>query len=135
MRVVLDTCVILDVWLAREPHWRDSAALLGRVEKREIEGVLCPTTVTTLHYLARKVHGERKARELVGDLLAICKVGKVTGRVFQEALRSGMADFEDAVIEAVAAASKADCIATRNIRDFRKSRIPAREPAQLGKKP
>ena len=131
MRVILDTNVILDVWLVREPYWRDSAELLGKVEDGEMEGLVSPTTVTTLHYVAGKVLGDKRARKLIKDLLQICSVGKLTTRVFREALRSGIKDFEDAVIEAVAVASGADCIVTRNIRDFRKARIPAREPGLL----
>jgi len=131
MRVVLDTNVILDVWLAREPFWRDSAELLGLVESEEIEGVICPTTVTTLHYLAKKVLGEKKARNLIEELLKICEVGGMGSGVFREALKSGIKDFEDAVIEAIAIESGADYIATRNIKDFKKSKIPVREPVEL----
>jgi predicted nucleic acid-binding protein len=75
MRVLLDTNVILDVWLAREPFWPDAAKLLAQVETKDLEGWICPTTVTTLHYLARKGLGEARARELIGQLIQICQVG------------------------------------------------------------
>jgi predicted nucleic acid-binding protein len=131
LKVVLDTNVILDVWLAREPYWRDSAAMLARIENREIEGIVCPTTVTTLHYLAKKVLGEQQARDLIGRLLELCGIGVLTAEVFRDALKSGMGDFEDSVISAMAMENRVDFIATRNIRDFRKSPVPAREPAQF----
>lgn len=131
MRVLLDTNVILDVWLAREPFWRDSAALLARVERKELTGLICPTTVTTLHYLAQRALGERKARRLVRQLLDICTVGRVSGKTLEAALGSKVKDFEDAVIEAVAQASRADHIATRNLRDFRHSQVPACEPGKV----
>jgi predicted nucleic acid-binding protein len=53
VKVLLDTNVILDVWLARKPFCEDSANLLTNVETRELEGYLCPTTITTLHYLVK----------------------------------------------------------------------------------
>ena len=132
MKVMLDTNVILDVWLAREPFWRDSASLLARIERKELTGVICPTTVTTLHYLAQKVLGERRARGLVRQLLDLCTIGRVSGKTLETALDSRVKDFEDAVIEAVAITSRADVIATRDLRDFRHSRIPASEPDKVG---
>ena len=129
MKVLLDTNVILDVWLAREPFWRDSAKLLGKVEGKEIKGVICPTTVTTLHYLGKKVLGEKKARVLIEDIIGICEIGEISKRSFSSALDSKVGDFEDAVIESVAYLMEVDYIATRNLKDFRRSKVEAQEPA------
>lgn len=128
---MVDTNVVLDVWLAREPHWRDSARLLGQIEQGRLNGVLCPTTVTTLHYLGKKVLSEKKARVLLDRLLDLFEIGTLTPAVFRDALDSRVADFEDAVIEAVSVASGVDVIATRNLRDFQKSRIEATDPHSL----
>jgi predicted nucleic acid-binding protein len=131
MKVMLDTNVILDVWLAREPFWPDSVQLLARVEGGEIEGWLCPTTVTTLHYLAKKVLGETKARLRIEELLTLCHVGHMSANTFTSALASDLNDFEDAVIEAVSVEAHLDYIATRNLKDFAQSRVPAKEPAHI----
>ena len=131
MKVLLDTNVILDVWLGREPFWRDSASLLGKVERKEIGGVIAPHTITTLHYLGKKVLGEDRTRQLLNSLLDICKVGNTSEKAFKSALKSEISDFEDAVIDAVSVASKADFIATRNIKDFKKSKIAPLEPSQI----
>ena len=131
MKVLLDTKIILDIWLAREPFWKDSAALLARAEKKEIEGWICPTTITSLHYLGKKVLGEGKTRSLLNQLISICKVGKMSRQTFKAALESEITDFEDAVIEAVSLGCNIDLIATRNIGDFKKSKVPASEPSQI----
>jgi predicted nucleic acid-binding protein len=131
VRVLIDTNVILDVWLAREPFLKDSAKLLSSAEAGLITGIICPTTVTTLHYLVKKVKGDAKARILIDGLLRICEVGSLRKREIAVALKSKMKDFEDAVIEAVALESKVEVIATRNLADFKKSRVPAREPRKI----
>ncbi len=131
MRVLLDTNVILDVWLAREPFWRDSASVLAKAETKKIEGWICPTTITTLHYLGRKIIGEKKTRELLKQLIKICKVGKMSKETFSRALESEVSDFEDAVIESVSIGCGIDVIATRNTSNFRKSQIPAKEPSEI----
>ena len=131
MKVLIDINVILDVWLVREPFWRDSASLIGKIEKKEIEGIVAPATITTLHCLGNKVLGEDKARQLLERLLVICKVGSISSKTFKQALKSKITDFEDAVIEAVSESSKVELIATRDIKDFRHSIIPAMEPSQI----
>ena len=129
MRVLLDTNVILDVWFAREPYWRDSAKLLGMAEAKEITAVICPTTVTTLHYLGKKVLGEQKARSLINSLIGICEIAELSVESFQIALESDVKDFEDAVIESVAVSGSIDYIATRNLKDFKNSRVKTKEPS------
>ena len=129
MKVLLDTNVILDVLLAREPFWRDSAKLLGKVEGKEIQGVICPTTITTLHYLGKKVLGEKKARALLEDIIGICEIGEISKKSFSSALDSKVSDFEDAVVESVAHLMAVDYIATRNLKDFRRSKVEAQEPS------
>lgn len=131
MRVLIDTNVILDVWLARDPFLNDSAKLLSAAEAGVITGVICPTTLTTLHYLVKKTRGDAKARSLIDGLLQICEVGSLRKKEIAVALKSKMRDFEDAVIEAVALESEVEVIATRNLADFKKSRVPAREPQKI----
>ena len=48
--------------------------------------------------------------------------------VFDTAITSGFEDFEDAVLYACANLANADCIITRNIKDFKKSRLPVYLP-------
>ena len=47
------------------------------------------------------------------------------------ALQSGLPDFEDAIIEAVALENGVEVIATRDAKNFRKSKIMAIEPSQI----
>lgn len=131
MRVMVDTNVILDVWLSREPYWKESARLIANIECRKLRGFLCPTSVTTLNYLGKKVLGEKHARELLKKLLNIFEIGVLSPEVFRQALESDVTDFEDAVIEAVSIANKVDIIASRDLKDFRKSKVPVMEPSQI----
>lgn len=62
MIVVFDTNVVLDVLLNRPVFAEPAANLLARVERREVQGFACATTITTIFYLARKVIGLEQAR-------------------------------------------------------------------------
>jgi predicted nucleic acid-binding protein len=131
MKVLFDTNVVLDVLLAREPHVKISAQLLNLVDRHEIEGVLCATTLTTIHYLATKAVGARKARRHLQNLLAMFAVAPVDGSVLGQALDLDFADFEDAVLHQAAAAAGCDSIVTRNRDDFSKARLRVFAPNEL----
>ena len=51
-----------------------------------------------------------------------------------EAAEMKWKDFEDAVQAATASRIRADCIVTRNIQDYLRSRVPAFAPAELLKR-
>ncbi len=131
MRVLVDTNVVLDVLLGRKPFVDKAARVFGLVERGQVEGLLCATTVTTLDYLLAQTLSRPESTETIRRLLGIFEIAPVTRLVLEEALRSRIADFEDAVLEQAGRLAGADAIVTRNTRDFRNSIIKALEPDEL----
>lgn len=131
MKVLFDTNVILDVLLARAPHSDVAARLLNLIDQAKLEGVLCATTVTTIHYLATKAVGPRKAKKHVRELMTMFEVAPVDRKVLAQALELGLADYEDAVLHEAARLAGADGIVTRNGKDFAGSSIPVFDPREL----
>lgn len=131
MRVLFDTNVILDVLLDREPHADVATRLLSLVDQGRLEGVVCATTMTTIHYLASKAVGEKKAARYVTELLGMFSVAAVDGDVLDSALALGFSDFEDAVLHEAASASGALAIVTRNEKDFAAASLPIFNPHEL----
>lgn len=131
MRVLFDTNVVLDLLLDREPHAEAAADLFARVESGGISGYIGATTVTTIHYLASKAVGTRRARTLIDRLLNLVEVAPVSRAVLESALESRISDFEDAVLSEAARQVDAHAIVTRNRRDFRKSPLPVYTPVEM----
>jgi predicted nucleic acid-binding protein len=131
MRVLFDTDVTLDLLFDRKPHSEKAALLFSKAERAEIEGFLCATTVTTLHYLAAKAIGEKKARRSLGKLLSFLDIAAVDRKVIENALAGKGPDFEDEVISQSAAGADARAIITRNIRNFKTSEVPAYSPEEF----
>lgn len=131
MRVLFDTNVVLDLLLDREPFAMDAAKCISRVENRELEGWLCATTVTTLHYLMQKSLGAGKARESILLLLSLFEIAPVTKSVLERSFDLPFKDFEDAVLHEAASVAGINVIITRNRDDFKHSRIPVRLPGEL----
>ena len=131
MKVLVDTNVLLDVWLQREPFWQSSARVIELVEKRKISGTLSPTSITTLHYLARRGVGEAKVRKLLKVLLQLFEIAVLKKENFANALESKLKDFEDAVLESIAQSDGLDFIVSRNVKDFRRSAVKVVDPAEF----
>ena len=122
-RILIDTNVVLDVLLDRQPHAERSAAIWKAIETGTSEGLLTAHAITTLHYLIQKELGATKARRVISEILRVFRVAAVDGSVIEEALRLSLADFEDAVTAAAARVSECNYIVTRDPKGFRGSPV------------
>lgn len=131
MRVLVDTNVVLDVLLDRQPFAEAASRVFALVEESRIEGFLCATTVTTIDYLLGQALAPDEAHAALQRLLDLFEIAPVNRPVLEQALRSGISDFEDAVLEQSARLVSVDAIATRNLTDFKKSSVTAFDPSEL----
>lgn len=131
MKVLFDTNVVLDLLLDRESFSLDAARCFSRVESGEIEGWLCASTVTTLHYLIKKSVGAGKAFDSISLILSLFEIAPVDKSVLESALHLPFKDFEDAVLHEAARYSNVDVIVTRNVADFKNSSITVQLPGKL----
>jgi predicted nucleic acid-binding protein len=131
VRVLVDTNVVLDVLLDRRPFAEAATRVFALVEESRIEGFLCATTVTTVDYLLAQALPPKEARAALQRLLGLFEIAPVNRPVLEQALRSDISDFEDAVIEQAARLISADAIVTRNLTDFGKSSVTAFDPPEL----
>ena len=118
MRVLVDTNIILDDLLEREPFVRDAKALLQAIEDQQIQGYITATTLTDIFYIARKNKGIERARQHIFDLLALMQICTVNRSILETAILSNLPDFEDAVQIACALNENLDAIITRDTQDF-----------------
>ncbi len=131
MRVLVDTNVVLDVLLDREPFAEAATQIFALVEECRIEGFLCATTVTTIDYLLAQALVPAKAHEALHRLLSLFEIAPVNRPVLEQALRSEISDFEDAVLEQAGRLVGADVVVTRNVKDFQRSTITVFDPLEL----
>ena len=131
MRVLVDTNVVLDVLLDRRPFVVASAGVFGLVERSRVEGVLCATTITTIDYLLTQAMPRPTARHAIRQLLELFEIAPVNRAVLDEAVRSKVLDFEDAVLEQAGRLAGAEIIVTRNQADFRHASLKVLGPDEL----
>jgi len=127
-RVLIDTNVVLDVLLERKPHMAASAAVWDAIESGGAEGYLAVHAITTIHYLARKQLGARRAKRVIASLLQVFRVAAVDGNVLRDAVQYETLDFEDAVSTAAAETTGCEAIVTRDPKGFRVAGLPVLTP-------
>jgi predicted nucleic acid-binding protein len=94
MRILLDTDVVLDFLLARQPFEQEARAIWIACAQGHAVGYVCPITPVAAHALP-------------------------------------MADFEDAVQAATAAAAGLDAVVPRNTKHYSGAPIPALTPGEV----
>ncbi len=131
MRVLLDTNVILDFLLDRQPFAGPADEVWQALQQERAEGYVSPITPVNVFYIARKMKGVNYARQLVVGLLAVCPACPLDDSVMQAALRLPLTDYEDAVQLASALAYQLDAIVTRDANDFAGASLPIYSPADF----
>ena len=131
MKVLFDTNVLIDFLLDRAPFADAATDLLSRVDRGQIKGMACATSITTIFYLVQKALGQSEARRHIATLLSILEVAPVNRTTLERAASSAVADYEDAVVVEAARQANATCIVTRDEKDFARSRVPAHSPGAL----
>ena len=127
--VLIDTDVILDFFFDRKPFSNDAALLLSLYEKKKIKGFVTPVIISNTYYLLRQTAGHDKVIEKLKQLLSIINVLIIDKEVVLHALNSKFSDFEDALQNFSAIKNgEIDVIITRNIKDYKTSKIGALTP-------
>ena len=131
MKVLIDTNVILDVLCKRQDFFEDSSMVMKYCEVDKIDGVISALSIPNIIYIMRKELDAEKTKDIIEKLQLIFTVADLKADDIKKALSLDFNDFEDALQSACASRIKADYIVTRNIRDFKNSRVIAIKPSEL----
>jgi len=130
-RLLLDTNIILDIALKREPHFELSSKIFELIDKKCIIVYITASTVTDIYYISRKEKGNEIAIEFISNLIEIIDVIGVDKSTIVKALKSNLKDFEDAVQVSAAENYEIEIIVTRNKSDFLNSGLEILTPKEL----
>lgn len=129
-KVFLDSDILLDVAVAREPFVKQSRIVLASIEKGTAAGFISPNIVTNVYYILRKIGSNDRAKKFLRSLLEFISVISVEHATVLRALESNFGDFEDAVQHYTALLGQCDYIVTRNTEDYRESEITVLNPVE-----
>lgn len=127
--MLIDTDVLLDFFLDREPFSRHAAEILSLSEKGEVCAHVTPVICSNLYYILRRLASHQRVMEKLRTLLRIVDVLPMNGETVLQALEAGFSDFEDGLQHAAALGSgRVAVIVTRNVKDYRKSALGVFQP-------
>ncbi|MEB3180461.1 MAG: PIN domain-containing protein [Nostocaceae cyanobacterium] len=125
MNVLIDTNIILDYLLQREPFFQDAELLFQALDVGEVVGYVTATTLTDIFYISRRhTRSIEQARQAVSETLTVMMICPVDRVVLESAFNSRLPDFEDAVQIFSAVAQGLEAIVTRDDQGFLSSPIP-----------
>ena len=131
MKLLIDTNVVLDVLLRREPFSKTAAEVLNLTQRDDVQEYVSASAITDIYYIANKQMKDRDAvRDLLKRLLVIVSVAAVSKWEIQNALNLAWGDFEDSVQYSVALLNEMDGIVTRNPSDYQEANMRIWLPEQ-----
>jgi predicted nucleic acid-binding protein len=130
-KVFIDTNVLMDVLDKRGNLLDASLRILQLASKRDILAYISSLSVINANYICTKKDKTFSSSNLLDYLASLATIEPMDYLLLQNALSDNFLDFEDAVQHQTALHCKAECIITRNTKDFEKSRIPIFTPEQF----
>lgn len=131
MKIFLDTNIILDIALKRQPYSGAAAKILKVSDFNHFHLFISASMATDVFYMIRKIKGKAIGLTFLKDLLDIIDVCKVDKSILLLALESDFGDFEDAVQHFAAVDAEVEMLITRNKKDYTTSSLKIMEPEEF----
>ena len=131
MKILIDTNVILDVLCNRKEFVEDSAKVFKLCEVKKLTGYISALTIPNIVYIMRKELDEQKIKEIIEKLTLVFNIVDLKGEDLKKAVSLNFSDYEDAVQSQQSTRIKVDYIVTRNIKDYKNSKVMAIKPTEL----
>ena len=131
MKILLDTNIVLDLLLEREPFVDFAEEIFVMIEEQKIEGFLCPTSITTIYYLLNKNLDKKRCNDAMKTLLSLFNIIELNKKILLKSLENSGVDFEDSVIYTSASFADIDIIITRDKKGFKNSKVKVLSPSEF----
>ena len=117
--VFLDTDVLLDVFLERQPFAEHASKVMHLAETNKIKTFASPLSFANIFYLLRKKTGNKQAVKMLTQLEKITSVLEMNEKNLRQSLSSSFSDFEDALqYYCCRQNNQIAFLLTRNVNDF-----------------
>ena len=129
MRVLIDTNIILDWLMCREPFQKHAKWIMQESMFGDLEGYITAHSLTDLFYILRKDFDVSKRKKLLILLCEHLQIIPEDACIIKNALnQESWTDLEDGLQMQCAKERTLDYIVTRNIKDFSNSPVQPLSP-------
>ena len=114
MNALIDTNVILDFLLYREPQYEDAKKIFELTCQDKISAFTTASSITDIYYIVAKKLGSAKAKDSLRNLFNLLGIIPVDGDDCVSALDLPIIDYEDALVSACAHKTNMDFVVTND---------------------
>jgi predicted nucleic acid-binding protein len=123
--LLVDTNIVIDLLAKRDPFYIDAALLFSMADKKLLKLGVSSLTFANTNYILLKVKTNDEAKAILRKFKLLADVLPLDAKIVDLALNdTDFTDFEDALQYYTAIENNLDTIITRNLKDFKKSKIP-----------
>ncbi|RLD35722.1 MAG: PIN domain nuclease [Bacteroidetes bacterium] len=131
-KIFIDTNIVIDLLSRREPFYDESADLFSLADKKMIELSISSLTIANTSYTLLRQIDSKRAKEILRKLRLIVNILSLDDKIVGLALNyDSFNDFEDGLQYFTAIENSQDIIITRNLKDFKASKLPVMTARQF----
>jgi len=131
-KLFIDTNIVIDLLSRREPFYDEAATLFSLADKKQIELTVSSLTIANTSYALLRQMDSNKAKSILRKLRLIVKILSLDDKIVGLALNDeSFSDFEDGLQYFTAIENDQDLIITRNLKDFKYSKLPTMTAKQF----
>ena len=131
-KLFIDADVVIDFFTDRTPFANAASKIFELNENGIVVIYLSVVSINNIYYIVRKYLGHKKTLEIISILMEMTEIIGITKQEITQALRNNFKDFEDSIQYSSALnIIGLDAILTRNIKDYKNSKIAVMTPANF----
>lgn len=123
-KILVDTNIVLDLLAKREKYLSEAQSLFTLADKRKVKLFISSLTIANTYYILSQNLKFSDARKILRQFKVLVEVLPMDNKIIDLSLDSDFKDFEDAIQYYTAIENNIELIITRNLKDFKKSKIP-----------
>lgn len=131
IKVFVDTNILLDYLLEREGFVDDARDILLLGNAGFIMLIISDLSIANIAYITRNKISQDAFYSTVNTLQSFCTIAGIGEKIITQAVNARWNDFEDSLQYFAAIQAEADCVITRNVKDFKSMGLPVLTPNEF----
>ncbi len=123
-KILVDTNIVLDLLAKREEFLTEAQEIFTLSDKKKVKLHVSSLTFANTHYILSQSYKSDNSRKILRKFKVLVEVLPMDDKIIDLSLASDFKDFEDAIQYYTAIENDLDLILTRNLKDFKLSKIP-----------
>lgn len=127
-RILIDTNIVIDLLAKREQFYLNAQQIFTLSDLKKVKLYVSSLTFANTYYVLSQSLKISDARKILRRFKVLVEILPMNDKIIDLSLESDFKDFEDAIQYFTTIENKLDMILTRNLKDFKSSKLPVLSP-------